>query len=93
MLTVKQVLEVINFNPGSCLCTMRESCSVCSRSSKTREFERNAQLAAISLLEHVGIELVKEEPEFLTWPTVYRLKDEQFLYHEIIPVKFSTPEV
>jgi len=75
-LTVEQLLAVANYYPGSCLCGHFETCSVCERSRETREFEDNAQLAALALLKFVGVELV-EERGFYHSRTVYRLKEGQ----------------
>jgi len=56
-LTDQQLVDLANYDPGGCLCGHFESCSVCSRSDKTREFEKTAQLAALELLRERGVAL------------------------------------
>ena len=59
MLTKQELLQVVNYNPGGCLCGHGESCSVCSRGDSAREFERLARRAALELLEMMGVRLKK----------------------------------
>jgi hypothetical protein len=56
-LTDEELLAIVNYNPGGCLCGHFETCSVCSRSSETRQLELNAKFAAFELLEARGVKL------------------------------------
>lgn len=70
-LTNEQVLTVVNYDPGGCLCGHGESCWVCSRSDKAREFENLARLAARRLLIRRGVKLYKKPSDTYGGMTYY----------------------
>jgi hypothetical protein len=55
--TNTELLAIINYSPGLCLCGHGESCGVCSRSDKTREFEHIAKELAKRELKRRGVVL------------------------------------
>lgn len=56
-----ELMEIVNFYAGGCLCGHFERCSVCSRSSAEREFETRAKMAAMELLALRSVEIEKTD--------------------------------
>jgi hypothetical protein len=72
--TNEELLKVANYYVGGCLCGHFESCSVCSRSQATRQFEDLAKQTAVELLRVRGVELEKKTAGLWSG-TEYRIKE------------------
>lgn len=59
------LLNIANYDPGSCLCGRDESCEVCSRSDQTRAFERQSKELALGLLRDSGVKVRRRAPKYL----------------------------
>jgi hypothetical protein len=59
------LLEIVNHDPGGCLCGHAESCEVCSRSQGTRRAERSRKETALRILRASGVKLKRIKPKFL----------------------------
>ena len=58
-MTNKELLDIVNYDSGMCLCGHFETCSVCTRSQATRNQEKRAKLLALETLRSRGIKLRK----------------------------------
>lgn len=56
-MTAKDILAVLNYDAGMCLCGHNESCSVCSRNASALTFELLAKRAAAQLAKKQGLKL------------------------------------
>lgn len=63
---VKELLELANFNPGICMCSLHngETCSVCTRTDTQREQERLSRKRALQELGRLGVKLVRKRNRF-----------------------------
>ncbi len=72
-LTNEELIKVANYDPGGCLCGHFESCSVCTRSDRTREFEVLASWAALELLARRGVQVREIPPTYIYESTRYEI--------------------
>ena len=59
------LLDIVNYDPGMCLCGHNESCEVCSRTSATREAEQRRKTTALRILRDSGVRLRRIKPKYL----------------------------
>lgn len=62
---VHLLLEIVNYDPGGCLCGHGESCEVCLRSNDTRRAERRRKQVALKILRASGVRLRHSVPKYL----------------------------
>lgn len=65
MLTNQQLLDLVNYYPGGCLCGHFESCSVCSRTQGQRTLEQNARISALEVLKYRGVNIEEKNGEYV----------------------------
>ena len=59
----KLLLDLVNYDPGLCLCGHFESCAVCSRSQQERDRERRNKQEALKALRGAGVRLRRIAPK------------------------------
>jgi len=62
--TNQELIAIANYDAGMCLCGHGETCSVCSRSRATRNFEDISRELALSELLRRGVSLRRNESSF-----------------------------